>query len=878
MAVRNRILNSTMPFTGAHKEHGGLFAVGSSLKQVTGSEEKRCEVEQQSNKIPPLLSKVLMRGTADHIIAGQLIQEKPSLFIAQAECEGQQEFSPSSWERPYVASPSCFQSRVSIEHNNVARKESAKERPSPQVHQHSRRKTKDKRQRRRKQNVKEEPRQRQRQRTPSGVPEQESSSALQVIQKGESECISSNSGTSVVYNDSTHTLGIQETAELQWEAHIKPVYSSSAKIRGPSSSTLPWGSTSHSALPNLSFYSQECSSGSDSPLNCSLALRGLRGSVCQEDRCFAPAFYREVEREAKTDSEGTTANEKINEGLLFHPEEKLQPNDYEYRENKDYLVLNHIQNGSFGEVFRVRDLRTSFECAAKKIPLDCFRSEEVGTWSALTSRRVVELFGAVREGPFVVLFMALKSGSVGKLLKQRGRLPEDLALHYHCQLMEAVEDLHRKRVMHLDIKADNMLLSEDGKDAYLSDFGHSQRLDQNGKTARISAGEEFPGTESHMAPEVVKGEAVDFKADVWSSCCMLLHMLTGCPPWTRYYSHPLCLTIANEAPPLREIPHDCRPETADVIKAGFVKDPIKRASAKELRAKTMRALQEVGGLTSPVHGDYREPEKSELMESSRVASRSIPSSLFTSDMAPLREHFEQVLQPLSPRRKKVHVDDSVEEEDDAVLSSSSPEPLISLQAKESGHQKNKRTEPVLTRSEQELQKLERDFYLSSLSQPYSPELQEQMLSCLSSSFSSYTAPGDKDFVRWSVSTSDDLSSGVFSYNSQSEGQKSFSKDWLGSSSLPTPRCFEGVDVYIKDLEGHCLKIRENHKVKVGHIAIGISEQISEQAFSLETQDGQPVSPDEEVQHSGFYLRCTRAPNRSDGWTWRVREGMLETRN
>lgn len=142
--------------------------------------------------------------------------------------EGQQEFSPSSWERPYVASPSCFQSRsetpasiflllmfllynqtpcpqtgllsslipyvgfqwaeswqvvfcrVLIEHNNVACKESATERRSPQVHQHSRRKTKDRRQRQRKQNVKKGPRQRER--TPSGVPEQESSSASQVIQ------------------------------------------------------------------------------------------------------------------------------------------------------------------------------------------------------------------------------------------------------------------------------------------------------------------------------------------------------------------------------------------------------------------------------------------------------------------------------------------------------------------------------------------------------------------------------------------------------------------------------------------------------------------------------------------------------------------------
>lgn len=46
-----------------------------------------------------------------------------------------------------------------------------------------------------------------------------------------------------------------------------------------------------------------------------------------------------------------------------------------------------------------------------------------------------------------------------------------------------------------------------------------------------------------MAPEIVKGEPRGAKADVWSSCCMLLHMLSGCQPWTRYYSCRLYLKV-----------------------------------------------------------------------------------------------------------------------------------------------------------------------------------------------------------------------------------------------------------------------------------------------------------------------------------------------
>lgn len=137
-----------------------------------------------------------------------------------------------------------------------------------------------------------------------------------------------------------------------------------------------------------------------------------------------------------------------------------------------------------------------------------------------------------------------------------------------------------------------------------------------------------------MAPEIVKGEPRGAKADVWSSCCMFLHMLSGCQPWTRYYTcrlylkvyltatyegaTPSCflawvkstvhwvhielslfmswLQIANDPPPLREIPSNCSPLTSEVIKLGLQKDPAKRASASDLKEKTARALKKGNSL------------------------------------------------------------------------------------------------------------------------------------------------------------------------------------------------------------------------------------------------------------------------------------------
>lgn len=116
-------------------------------------------------------------------------------------------------------------------------------------------------------------------------------------------------------------------------------------------------------------------------------------------------------------------------------------------------------------------------CSLVKIPLCSFRWEEVETWSRMESPRVLQLYGAVREGPNVILFMDLKRGehfnqwkplkkqvksylsqsilslgSLAQLLRVRGRLSEELALYYHAQVLQALEHLHSRRVVHLDVK------------------------------------------------------------------------------------------------------------------------------------------------------------------------------------------------------------------------------------------------------------------------------------------------------------------------------------------------------------------------------------------------------------------------------------------
>lgn len=862
MAVRQRIFNSTAPFSGSPQAKlKGSYPSCSAADQETEEEEEEGKESKMADIacFSPLINKLLTHGTAEQVGEMPL---KTSTFIAQAECETQdsQQFSPSCFEHSFVPSPNCFTSSLSSEHNNVACPTTASvQEPSSLSTQLTPRKRTRKRQKRKgkKKAEKKKEKQRHRHRMPSGVPEQESGSSLvRVLEE------SSLGGRSDLSTSCCSSIESSEEQDRGPSLYSRQVYTT-----GSSCSPLNWRDQVCGPLSSLHSYGQDSDSDSLSSLgDYSLALAGLRGSVSQGDPCYAGPFFKDVERDVREEEDELSASDSVvNEGIIFY-NDKIQPVDSEYKEGREYVLSEFIKEGSYGEVHSAHDVNTGFKFAVKKIALKRFCSEEVGAWSALRSPHVAELFGVVREGPYVVLFMDRKYGSLGQLIAERGRLPEDLSLHYDTQILTALEYLGKKKVVHLDIKADNVLLSEDGRDTFLCDFGHAERLDNQGQS--LSGSKDMKGTETHMAPEIVKGEPRGAKADVWSSCCMLLHMLNGCQPWTRYYTCRLYLKIANEPPPLREIPPDCSPLTAEVIKAGLQKDPAKRASASGLKEKTARALKEVGGLTSPVKGPYTEPLH--FANKPPDSLQLLNSSVNYEDEEEHQESVEELI--TTGRMEELNDDDDVEADlkESKRDSSFCPQTLIS----EPNH---KRAKKITTVPELELRKLERDFYLSSLSQLHSAEVQEQLLSCLSSDHYSTWEPWDKkDSGRWSLSPGDDLSSGVFSYNSQPDVQVS-SLDFLNHTQLPPPCCFEGVDVCIRDFNRRSIRIRETRRVKVGHIATGISDQISERVFTLETQQGQQVAHDEEVQESGLELCCVPAPDFSSAWRWRIRDGVLETR-
>ncbi|XP_044152907.1 mitogen-activated protein kinase kinase kinase 14 [Bufo gargarizans] len=523
--------------------------------------------------------------------------------------------------------------------------------------------------------------------------------------------------------------------------------------------------------------------------------------------------------------------QEVNEGILL--DKGLRTQDYEYKTNIHWTKSEEVLgSGAFGDVFLGKDKETGFKFAAKTINVDRFRSEELTCCLAVNSEKIIPVYGAVREGSWITVFIKhMEGGSLGQLIKRSGFLAEDWALYYTGQVLQGLKHLHAANIVHGDIKADNVLLSDHGKTAYLCDFGHAAHLPPGGCKIRLLTGDYVPGTETHMAPEIVRGEPCDTKLDVWSACCMLLHMLNGWHPWSRTHKAPLCLKIATEPPPLQEIPPNCQHLTQNLIVDGLRKDPSNRADALDLIYKVDIALQKIGGLKSPYNSEYREPR---IFPSIYTDVPVVPGSQ-------LKAYHEEAVAVQSRGMQQIT--------EDASLTS------------------QKSVEQARRSCEVEIERLERDLYMDNLSQPYFLEEHEQM-------FLSEQSLEPLHSRKDSMTTLDTKSSGIHSWDSQMEPWSLQSDSFFSGGNTATPSWFNGVKVHLQSFSGEILYIWESGRTKLGDLAVGISSQIPIESFTIVNSKGTPIPHNTDISDCGTELQVSLALDR-ERWLWRVKKGKIE---
>jgi Tol biopolymer transport system component len=252
-----------------------------------------------------------------------------------------------------------------------------------------------------------------------------------------------------------------------------------------------------------------------------------------------------------------------------------------------------------GEVYRARDTRLGRDVAIKVISGEFTRDrdrikrfeQEARAAGALNHPNVCAIhdIGTHEGSPFVV--MELLEGESLRARLKRGPIPARKAIEWAAQAAHGLAAAHEKGIVHRDLKPENLFLTGDGRVKVL-DFGLAKLAGAgpgataNEDTLTIGATQTgiVMGTAGYMAPEQVRGEAADHRADLFALGAVVYELLTGKRAFTGTNFHETSHRILDEDPPPlsasgREIPACLEP----IVRRCLEKKPQERfQSARDL--------------------------------------------------------------------------------------------------------------------------------------------------------------------------------------------------------------------------------------------------------------------------------------------------------
>eukprot|EP00124_Ichthyophonus_hoferi_P002324 Ihof_evm5s153 gene=Ihof_evmTU5s153 len=248
-----------------------------------------------------------------------------------------------------------------------------------------------------------------------------------------------------------------------------------------------------------------------------------------------------------------------------------------------YEDKEDIGHGSFGAVVKAVDRRTGELVAIKKIHRT---KKDKDDWQIITNEitamrraeheNIVKLVAAYQKIGTIWLVMeccAASASQVLQVLPQALRECEVLAISYH--IMQAVAYLHANRIIHRDLKASNILISDNGI-AKLADLG-SACLSDNANT--------FVGTPYWMAPEVIlamEEGMYNTAADIWSLGITIIELAEKKPPLLHMHAMSALYQIPHADPPTLETPNNWSLDFNQLIGQCLQKEPASRKTAADL--------------------------------------------------------------------------------------------------------------------------------------------------------------------------------------------------------------------------------------------------------------------------------------------------------
>jgi serine/threonine protein kinase len=252
-----------------------------------------------------------------------------------------------------------------------------------------------------------------------------------------------------------------------------------------------------------------------------------------------------------------------------------------------------LGEGAYGRVHKALNIESGKFLAVKHIHLAKFDSNssrqmdnlfrEINVYKKLNHECIVHYIGCEHDELDMYIYLEYMSGgSLSCMMKQYGSFEEKIIKKFTKQILIGLDYLHKKGIIHRDIKGGN-ILSDSRGNVKLADFGASKHIENlpvltSNESDLCSS---VKGSLYWMAPELINQERHGRRVDIWSLGCTVIEMATSKHPWPtcRTYTELILSVMTKKCPP---IPAQLSDTAKDFIRQCCTFDKGLRPKAHEL--------------------------------------------------------------------------------------------------------------------------------------------------------------------------------------------------------------------------------------------------------------------------------------------------------
>ena len=250
-----------------------------------------------------------------------------------------------------------------------------------------------------------------------------------------------------------------------------------------------------------------------------------------------------------------------------------------------YQIEGVIGRGGMSVVYLAEHVRLGRKVALKVLAPELAGSErfhdrflrESKLAASIDHPNIVPIYDADEaEGVLYIAMRFVEGSDLKQAIRGTGGLEPMRASAIVDQIASALDAAHARGLVHRDVKPANVLLTPE-EHVYVSDFGLTKRAVS---VSGLTETGQLIGTIDYVAPEQIKGDPVDQRADVYSLGCLLFECLTGHAPYPRDIEVGVLWAHVETPPPtVTEERPDLPLEVDDVLALAMAKDPAERTAA-----------------------------------------------------------------------------------------------------------------------------------------------------------------------------------------------------------------------------------------------------------------------------------------------------------